>query len=207
MLTYAFLSVVYYLAVGRGTLQRLQHPVVQSLLGATVCALTLLWQVNAQLPGWPVIHFLGLTCAVLVLGFRLGLLALAIPLALELLFHYWHSGTIPSDLSALSLRWSLLVVAASVSYGLYLLCDRYLPHHFFTVIFAGSFLNAMATASLYYTLNFMVMETTLPLSSADWFLLPLIALPEALLNGMAMTLLVVYRPHWVAVLRMGIFDR
>lgn len=207
MLTYAFLSVVYYLAVGRGTLQRLQHPVVQSLLGATVCALTLLWQVNAQLPGWPVIHFLGLTCAVLVLGFRLGLLALAIPLALELLFHYWHSGTIPSDLSALSLRWSLLVVAASVSYGLYLLCDRYLPHHFFTVIFAGSFLNAMATASLYYTLNLMVMETTLPLSSADWFLLPLIALPEALLNGMAMTLLVVYRPHWVAVLRMGIFER
>lgn len=207
MLTYAFLSVVYYLAVGRGTLQRLQHPVVQSLLGATVCALTLLWQVNAQLPGWPVIHFLGLTCAVLVLGFRLGLLAVAIPLALELLFHYWHSGTIPSDLSALSLRWSLLVVAASVSYGLYLLCDRYLPHHFFTVIFAGSFLNAMATASLYYTLNLMVMETTLPLSSADWFLLPLIALPEALLNGMAMTLLVVYRPHWVAVLRMGIFER
>lgn len=207
MLTYAFLSVVYYLAVGRGTLQRLQHPVVQSLLGATVCALTLLWQVNAQLPGWPVIHFLGLTCAVLVLGFRLGLLALAIPLALELLFHYWHSGTIPSDLSALSLRWSLLVVAASVSYGLYLLCDRYLPHHFFTVIFAGSFLNAMATASLYYTLNLMVMETTLPLSSADWFILPLIALPEALLNGMAMTLLVVYRPHWVAVLRMGIFER
>lgn len=207
MLTYAFLSVVYYLAVGRGTLQRLQHPIVQSLLGATVCALTLLWQVNAQLPGWPVIHFLGLTCAVLVLGFRLGLLAVAIPLALELLFHYWHSGTIPSDLSALSLRWSLLVVAASVSYGLYLLCDRYLPHHFFTVIFAGSFLNAMATASLYYILNFMVMETTLPLSSADWFLLPLIALPEALLNGMAMTLLVVYRPHWVAVLRMGIFDR
>lgn len=207
MLTTAFLSVMYYLAIGRGTLQRLQHPVVQSLLGATVCALTLLWQVNAQLPGWPVIHFLGLTCAVLVLGFRLGLLALAIPLVLELLFNYWHSGTIPSDLSALLLRWSLLVVAASVSYGLYLVCDRYLPHHFFTVIFAGSFLNAMATASLYYTLNFMVMDSTLPLPSAEWFLLPLIALPEALLNGMAMTLLVVYRPNWVAVLRMGIFDR
>lgn len=207
MLSITFLGVLYCFALGRGSRQLLQHPVVQSLLGATICALTLLWQVKAQLPGWPVIHFLGLTCAVLVLGFRLGLLALVVPLVLELLFNYWHSGNFPADLSPLLNRWALLAGAASVSYAFFLACDRYLPQHFFTVIFAGTFLNAMATASLFYSLNFMVMAELNPITTVEWFLIPLIALPEALLNGMTMTLLVVYRPHWVAVLRMGIFDR
>lgn len=40
--------------------------------------------------------------------------------------------------------------------------------------------------------------------SADYLSIwPLLLFPEALLNGMAMTLLAVYRPHWVSTF----FDR
>lgn len=31
--------------------------------------------------------------------------------------------------------------------------------------------------------------------------IPLLALPEALLNGMAVTMLLIYRPHWLAAFR------
>lgn len=200
------LGFIYYLALQRSVLAQLLQPTIQSLVGASICALTLLWQVDAQLPGWPAIHFLGITTVVLLLGLRLGLLTLAIPLLLQLGFSYATTGVWHFD-DDLIWRWTLLALTAVVSYCIYLLSDRYLPHHFFTTIFAGSFLNAMVSACLYYGLSFLVWRSGAEISDTDWFLLPLIALPEALLNGMAMTLLVVYRPQWIAALRMKIFEQ
>lgn len=197
---------IYYLALQRSSLAPLQHPTIQTLIGACICALTLLWQVDAQLPGWPAIHFLGITSLVLLLGLRLGLLTIAVPLLLQLIYTFMLDGSLQVDDDFLW-RWTLLALTAMISYGIYLLCDRYLPLHFFTFIFAGCFLNAMLSACFYYGVSFVIWRESSQLSDTDWFLLPLIALPEALLNGMAMTLLVVYRPQWIAGLRMKIFEQ
>lgn len=200
------LGVLYCFVVQPRVLAQLRHPTIQSLVGASTCALTLLWQIDAQLPGWPPIHFLGLTTLVLLLGLRLGLLTLALPVLLQLTWTFSGTNPVPLDVD-IGLRWALLALAAVATYAIYLGCDRFLPHHFFTTIFAGVFLNAMATACLYYGVSFALLRDESSPIDTDWFLLPLIALPEALLNGMALTLLVVYRPQWVAALRMQIFDR
>lgn len=200
------LGALYCFALQPGVLAQLRHPTIQSLVGASTCALTLLWQIDAQLPGWPPIHFLGLTTLVLLLGLRLGLLTLAMPVLLQLAWMYVSTDAVPLD-ADFELRWALLALTAVATYAIYLGCDRFLPHHFFTTIFAGGFLNAMATACLYYGVSFAMFRDESSPIDTDWFLLPLIALPEALLNGMALTLLVVYRPQWVAALRMQIFER
>lgn len=203
------LTALYYLAVDRQVALRLQQPLLQMLVGASVCALTVLWQIKAQLPGWPTIHFLGITSLVLVLGLRLGLVAIASTFGLQLLFLSLTAQGLPADMAEWLWRWLLLALTATCSYGVYLLVDRWLSRDFFHVIFAGCFLNALVCTMLFYGVSIALARSDhgIELSIDDGFLLTLIAFPEALLNGMAMTLFVVYRPHWVSVLRMSIFER
>lgn len=200
------LVLLYYCAWQRSLLTQLQQPIIQSLAGASVCVLTLLWHIDAQLPGWPAIHFLGLTTLVLLLGLRLALFTLATPILLSTLLTMYSTANYELDYLPL-LRWCLLALTAIASYGFFLCCDRLLPTHFFTFIFASGFINAMFSACFHYGLSFVLWQNDSEIIEIDWFLLPLIALPEALLNGMALTMLVVYRPQWVAALRMRIFEQ
>jgi uncharacterized membrane protein len=164
-----------------------------------------LWQLQAQLPDWPALHFLGITTVTLVLGLRLTFLV--IPLALLLpQIAASIAGQPRLAIELELLHWTALCLVALQSYLCYLLVSRLLPAHLFVSIFVSSFLNSLISALCFVVClavgYFAVLELGTDTQPSEFLLvMPLLAMPEALLNGMAMTLLLVYRPHWVATFR------
>ncbi|MFC0117279.1 energy-coupling factor ABC transporter permease [Pseudoalteromonas xiamenensis] len=174
----------------------LARPERQTGVLAISVILACLWQIKAGILPELNIHILGITAATLVLGFRLSMLTSTIALLITLLTQNY---TIDSFGNA----WMFSVILpVFFSYGLYLLIYRFLLHHFFVYIFVGAFIAGGMTAafriissSLYFFYTGVydwqtLSDNYLYFSVIMWF-------PEAMLNGMAITLLITYRPHWV----------
>jgi uncharacterized membrane protein len=201
----AILALLYYLVSDRKVLTLLRQPLIQALFVGAVLVLSVLWQLKAQLPDWPALHFLGITTVTLVLGLRLTFLV--IPLALLLPQIAASIAGQPGLAIELELlHWTALCLVALQSYLCYLLVSRLLPAHLFVSIFVSSFLNSLISALCFVVClavgYFAVLELGTDTQPSEFLLvMPLLAMPEALLNGMAMTLLLVYRPHWVAAFR------
>lgn len=241
-MVWAFLAIamLYWLIASKSLFAMLRSTALFHLFATASLIVLALWQIKAQLPGGPQIHFLALTCLSLLLGFRLSLFALPL-LMLPLLwteiqpsllngfasFMQWVNGT---DIQAnkllsdqilttsttggtayfsvaeqVALHWWLAIIAIGQSYGTYLLLQRYLKPHPFVYIFAQGFINSALVICVYmwlqgcvYALQGMPWHQVM---EQHWLLIPLVALPEALLNGSALTLLVIYRPQWLATFR------
>ena len=100
-------------------------------------------------------------------------------------------------------NWLLgVMVPLSFSYFVFLLTYSYLPRHLFVYIFVAGFFNAALTIALKMLIfaGYMVWS-----GQYSWQvvmdnyvgIMPLLLFPEALLNGMAITLLVVFKPQWM----------
>lgn len=174
----------------------LTHPARQTGLLACALIFIVLWRIKAGiLPGLD-LHILGITAVTLVLGWRFALISATFASILLLAF-----SQIPINLLAVSLLFGAYLPIL-LSYAIFVLCYNYLPRHFFIYIFVCSFLCAaligcfkiLITAAFYYVTGhysgFQLSENYLYLCAIIWF-------PEAMLNGMAITLLITYRPHWV----------
>ena len=180
--------------------RRLRDPAQLNIwLGAVVCVL-LLWQINAEIRPGLSFHLLGATILTLMLGPRLALAALALVIAAASLWGIggWHS------FGMNGLTMAALPVA--VSYAVYRLIETHLPNNFFVYIFLTSFVGAGAAVSAVGAATTTLLASAGVYPSGQLFdlYLPyylLLAWSEALLTGMAMTLLVVYKPDWV-----GTFD-
>ena len=166
-------------------------------LGSCV-ALMLLWSFlkTGIRPGLN-FHVLGATLVTLMFGPYLAVVSLSVVLLGVSFFGYsgWQS------FSANALLMGALPV--TVSYAIYRLADSKLPNHFFVYIFVNAFIGAamaMAATGLAATGMFALSGVY----SADYLTsnyLPyylLMGWSEALLTGMLGTLLVVFRPQWVA---------
>ncbi|WP_368164928.1 energy-coupling factor ABC transporter permease [Aeromonas sp. R6-2] len=176
--------------------QLLATPLYQRLLLGASLALLPLWLLRAGLHQGLSIHFLGLTALTLLLGWRLALLAGTLTL-LALTGFGVDSPTLLGSELLLG-----VVLPVLVSQLLFLASWAWLPRHLFVYLFVAAFLGGAVTISV------KVLGTALwaGLSGAyPWYTIeenylsiwPLLLFPEALLNGMTMTLLAVYRPHWV----------
>lgn len=165
-------------------------------LGACV-ALMALWSVKTGIRPGLNFHLLGATVTALMFRAQLAILAatvatVAITLAAG---GGWHS------LSLNALTMGALPVL--LSYGLYRLVDRRLPNHLFIYIFVNAFLGAalaMAATGLASTLT-LYLSGAYPLEYLKAHYLPyyiLMGWSEAISTGMAITLMVIYRPEWVA---------
>ena len=168
-------------------------------LGVCV-SLMVLWTLRAGiLPGLN-FHFLGATLLVLMFGWRLALIGLALVLAATTL-----SGK--SGLSAYGLNALLMtLVPVLVSHAVQRLAVRSLPKHFFVYVFVQGFFNAgiaMACTGIVSSLAFLAggVYSADRLASDYLPIYLLMVFPEALLTGSAISLMVVYRPTWV-----GSFD-
>lgn len=201
----ALLMLVYYLVLDRKVWHLLRQPLLQALCVGALLALCVLWQLKAQLPDLPPVHFLGITTVALLLGLRLTILvipmALLLPQLAALLLHQPVA-----ELNAILLQWTALTLVALQSYGCYLLASHKLPQHMFVAIFVSGFLNGLLSALTFVALLalgfFGVLAVGESSQISDFLLvMPLLGMPEALLNGMALTLLLVYKPHWVAAYR------
>jgi uncharacterized membrane protein len=196
---------VYYLVLDRKIWPLLRQPLLQALFVGALLALTVLWELKAQLPDLPAVHFLGITTVTLLLGLRLTVLVIPLALILPPLTALAFGRPWP-DIELQLLNWTVLTLVAVQSYGCYLLVNHKLPQHLFVAIFVSGFLNSLLSALLFVallTLGFFGVLGAGQGNQISEFLLvmPLLAMPEALLNGMALTLLLVYRPHWVAAFK------
>jgi len=172
------------------------RPIRQTGVLACSVVLALLWQIKAGILPYLNIHILGITAITLVLGWRLASLGALLTSLLLLAF-----GTIQSsEFADFYLFTALLPIL--VSYALFVLCYSKLPRHFFVYIFVCAFLCAgcigafkIFSSGVYYwlidTYTFQqLLDNYLFYATLIWF-------PEAMLNGMAITLLITYKPHWV----------
>ena len=162
-----------------------------------IVGLTLMWSLKAGVKPGLTLHLLGATAMTLSFGPQLAFIALNLVLAAVMVNE--GGGAASFALNALLLAgWGVFL-----SDRIYRIVDRFLPRHFFIYIFGNGFFGSAATvigvgaaAS-----SLMVLAGAYPAAYLLEEYLPyflLLGFSEAWLSGMAMTLLVVYFPGWVA---------
>ena len=169
---------------------KLQH----LFLGASL-SLFMLWLLGVGVRPGLGFHFLGVTVFTLMFGWSLGVIGVSlIMVGITATTGHW---------SALAMNTLLLgVLPVSVSYGIYALVYRYLPHHLFIYIFLCAFFNAMLAAGaaiLMLVMLLVITETYSFTRISNEYLpfLPLYLFPEGLLNGMTTMALIGLRPDWL----------
>lgn len=171
-------------------------PRLNALLGFAVI-MTLLWSLRAGvLPGLN-LHLLGAMAACLMFGPRLALFALALVLTGISL-----NGAV--EWAAWPINFIVMgVVPVLVAQALRALVERFLPGHFFVYIFVMAFAGAALVilfTGLFATLMLFAAGaytwSQLTAEYLPYFLL--LAFSEAWISGAVVTMMVVYRPEWVA---------
>lgn len=184
-------------SIVRGPWRRLKDPaLLNAWLGTVVCLLGL-WQITTGVKPGLNFHFLGATLFTLMFGPRLALAGLSLAVLGTAL--YGGSGWQALGLNGLTMA----AIPVAVSYWVFRFIDRYLPNHFFVYIFVSAFVGAAValTATGLATTFLVGAAGTYPLAYLLEHYLPyylMLAWSEALFTGMGMTLLVVYKPDWVA---------
>jgi uncharacterized membrane protein len=169
---------------------------VQHLVFGCTVSLSLLWMVQTGIAGNPKVHFLWLAALPLVLGFRWAMFSATLALLVLTAF-----GLEPVNLLGVNFLLGVLAPIA-LTYGIYSLTFHKLPHNIFVYIFLCAFIPGalsiclkMLLLSVYY-----YVDTIYPWQAIfDNYLVltALLAFPEAMFNGMTITLLIIYKPQWV----------
>lgn len=187
---------LFFLIYRRAAWSMLKSPAnLNVFLGATV-ALLGLWLINAGIRPGLNLHLLGATALTLMFRPWFAILALALVIA-ALTAYNGQFNAYPANLLLMG------VLPVSVSWGIYRLVDGKLPNHLFIYIFLNAFFGAAITIAT-VGISATLLAAALGAYSIDYLLenyLPfylLMAWAEAFATGMIMTLLVVYRPEWVA---------
>ncbi|MDA8225958.1 MAG: energy-coupling factor ABC transporter permease [Betaproteobacteria bacterium] len=166
------------------------------MLGACVLVLAF-WQIHAGIRPGLSLHLLGATLLVLLFGPRFALLCLLLVLALD--DAWFGSGWQAFAANALILA----VVPVWVSWTVYRLADARLPNNLFIYIFVNGFFGAALSvlATGFVATGLLVAMGDYAWGDLSQTYLPyyyLMAWSEAVTTGMLVTVLVVYRPQWVA---------
>jgi uncharacterized membrane protein len=168
---------------------------VHVFLGTIVC-LALLWRVSAEIGPGLRLHFLGATLCTLMFDLPLAVVAMALVLLAQAAAGALHPEAI--GLNGLMTGLFPVLVSAAVSR----LARRFLPAHLFVYFFVNSFFAAGVAMMATGTISSFALKFWSAAAPTFWTEeLPayfmLMSWGEAFLTGMAMTLLVVYRPDWV----------
>ena len=168
----------------------------QHLVLSTVVVLSLLWSLRAGIAEGLEVYFLALTVLALSHGWQIAALIGSVPMLL---------------LTAVGLvEWSDtglhaltgVVFPLMFSYAVFVLSNRFMARHLFVYIFVAAFLNGALTMIVHFLFTsgwrYLAGDYSWSYIVENYLeLLPLLLFPEALINGAAMTLLVVYKPQWV----------
>lgn len=187
-----------------GPWRRLADPVQANVWFGAMVALVVVWHLNAGVRPGLGLHLLGATALTLMFGRQLAIVGLSIVLAAVML----NGG---ADTPAAWQPYALNALVAAVfpclaAHAVLRATERFLPANFFVYIFVAAFFGAAAVvvatgvvASLLLWLASVYPADTLLGEYLPPYLL--LGFAEAWLNGAAVTLMVVYFPHWV-----GSFD-
>ena len=182
------------------------HPERLHLLAGAAVSLASLWSVSAGVDPGISLHVLGIPAVVLLLGWRLGMLAATLAaVALLLLGKTALDGAPAAWLVSAALPGAIIVaVAWAVRF--------YLPRNPFVFIFVGAFFGAgLAVVATWLAGAGLLAASGQPspsgIDSSLLAFLPLVLFPEAFINGAVMSMLIVYRPGWVRLYDERFYDR
>ncbi len=168
----------------------------QHLLFGTVLALFLLWLVRRDFPAGLSYHFIGMTAVTLLLDWPLAVLAAFVAqLGIAALGR--------QDWLALGVNGVLLIlIPVLVAEVCARLVERLQPRNLFVYIFFSGFFPAALTAVLVLLAGLGVLLIDGIYQMPPWLgdfagYLWLIMFPEAFINGMVVTALVVFYPDWL----------
>jgi len=184
-------------AVLRGDWTRFRESApTHAFLGA-VFALTVLWSVRGKVGGDFAFHLLGSAGLALAAGVPRALAGGALVVAATTLIR-------DAPLANAALVWlTMVALPAGVARGFLAAVERMFPPNFFVYVFAGCFLGgalALGSGALAGTAIAVLgggSAAEVMFGERAPFLLYL-AFGEGTITGMILTLLVVYRPEWVA---------
>ena len=201
-LFFAVYGFVLLVALRSAPWRRLADPAqLQVWLGAMVTVLAL-WQIKAGIKPGLDLHLIGASALTLISGPQLAIAGLTVVLLLSAAFG-------ADTLAGVAYAGLMLIAVPVALTGLVVrLCDRYLPRHLFIYLFVAVFFGtALATAvtalAVYAVLAVASVYPAQYLYSEYLPYFLLLAWPEAFLTGMALTLMTVFRPQWVATFADG----
>ena len=169
---------------------------LQHRLGFALVAVITIWSVRAGVSEGLGIHFFLITAVHLIFGWQLAIWVVAFALLGMALSgkEVWQGVGINAFVSAI-----VPMLCTYALWRIHIAKKMYNPFAFiFLVCFAGAILSVIASglfmtwllwAANIYELSFIVDEF--------WIYVPLIALPEATINGIIVTGMIVFRPQWV----------
>lgn len=168
----------------------------QHLVFGSAACVFILWMFRTGIYDGLSVHFLWLSALPLLLGFRWAIFSASLALLGVTIFG-------KESIDMLGINFLLGVLAPiSLTYGFYSLTFHKLPRHIFIYIFLCAFIPGALTIGLkmlafsgYFYLdgwyNWQV------ITDNYLILTTLMLFPEAMFNGMTMTLLIIYKPEWV----------
>ena len=177
--------------------KRILDPVQSNVWLGTVVVLTLFWSMKAGVQPGLNLHLLGATAFTLMFGRQSAILGLSVVMA-AVTFN-GGAGWEPYALNVLVTA----VFPCLFAHVLLLIVERYLPANFFVYIFCAAFFGAgvavVSTGLLATLLLWLAGIYSADMLFAEYFpSFILLGFAEAWLNGAAITLMVVYVPHWVS---------
>ena len=168
----------------------------QHLVFGSAACVFILWMFRTGIYDGLNVHFLWLSALTLLLGFRWAIFSATIALLGVTIFG-------KESIDMLGVNFLLGILAPiSLTYGIYSLTFHKLPRHIFTYIFLCAFIPGALTIALkmlalsgYFYLDglyswHIIEDNYLMISTLMLF-------PEAMFNGMTITLLIIYKPEWV----------
>jgi uncharacterized membrane protein len=194
------LALVWLWCLRTAPWKRILDPAQFNVWLGTIVVLMLMWSMKAgAFPGLN-LHLLGATAFTLMFGRQFAILGLSVVMA-AVTFN-GGAGWEPYALNVL-VTAVFPCIAADV---LLRIVERYLPPHFFIYIFCAAFFGAaiaaVSTGFVSSVLLWVAGVYPAEMLFSDYFpAYILLGFAEAWLNGAAITLMVVYYPHWV-----GSFD-
>ncbi|PYG03278.1 MULTISPECIES: energy-coupling factor ABC transporter permease [unclassified Thioalkalivibrio] len=167
------------------------------LFAGAFIALLVIWTLRAQTVDGLALHLMGMTAVTLVFGWQLAILLAFLVVGVLGLFGVLPMSTVPLTV----LLAGILPVA--VTWGLLRLTETRLPPHMFIYLYGVAFLGGalsavvavLGTAAVYGLFTELAWHEVY----RDYVrYLPLLILPESVVNGIVVTALVVLRPGWLA---------
>ena len=163
----------------------------------TVLLLTVIWLVRSQISGGVSFHIIGATALYLMFQWQFAFFAL-------LLVHgvLWFLGKFDATLLPLNML-ILGGIPILLTHVLLKFSQARLPHNFFLYVFVNCFAAAGLSMLLAAGFSFLLYAIFADAAVMQYLqnFVPfaiMIAVPEAAVNGIAMSSLIAYRPMWVA---------
>jgi uncharacterized membrane protein len=156
-----------------------------------------IWSIKTGIRPGLNFHLLGATLLTLMFGARLAMVGLAV-----VLLGVTLAGM--AGWTALGVNWLITgMLPVTLSYLLYATADRKLPNHLFVYIFVSAFIGAGLVVfltglvtTLMLALSGTYARTYLTQNYLPYYIL--IGWSEAMLTGMAVTLMAAFRPAWLS---------